>query len=654
MRKKFVSATLAVVASTVLVICLSGCGMTPEPAGQAAKDWRPAYTADFSQAGTLSDQWLTRYCKATLADGKLTVTPDRKGRSLICFDGQRFPDSVRVELTASVATAKSPGRLGMGICLNSDGFDSGTGYVFQFGAKGNTCSLLKKESTSWDTPVQLGIHDGGHLDRPVDATAANEVHPQSGKSYNIVAERDGDRLSLWVDGALAFSYVDASPIKGPENGFVGLVATDCTLTVEKFAVYTRPGGAIPARDSAAPPTGPVVTLAGVLICSRVAAAREDEGPHTPLLYAYDGTPQVRAELDRIVNTYFLDDRGLDVDRARKVQAEFDKNLRYSLADCHLTREDHTESHFRATTVAVTGVVAERAGVKWLYPTSVKVADFSPAEFRKDPSRRLFTYPAKMLAADKPIAPAGKTPLTLKISDALSMKCVLLPAGSFIQGSPFYQPMRWQDEYAHEVVLTKPFYMAEHPVTQEMFEAVMGKNPSVRKGPQFPVEQVAYKDIQEFCRLVSEKTGRTVRLPTDAEWEYAARVGTSSPCFADKYLDQLSRAGDAVYKDPHPVKSKAPNAWGIYDMYSGGWHVVSDYAANNVRTRQVDQKGPARDNIMVRDYGDGPVHKAKGGEYYDDWRPSMHGAVDEKGGGAEGNTIFNIVVEATPEEAAAMR
>ena len=104
-----------------------------------------------------------------------------------------------------------------------------------------------------------------------------------------------------------------------------------------------------------------------------------------------------------------------------------------------------------------------------------------------------------------------------------------------------------------MTLTKPLYLAEIPVTQEMYEAVMGKNPSGQKGPQIPVHQVSCVDIQKFCRALSETSGRKVRLPTQAEWEYAARVGTSNLPFVRKYKDQINAAPDG--KLFLPVKSK---------------------------------------------------------------------------------------------------
>jgi formylglycine-generating enzyme required for sulfatase activity len=140
-----------------------------------------------------------------------------------------------------------------------------------------------------------------------------------------------------------------------------------------------------------------------------------------------------------------------------------------------------------------------------------------------------------------------------------------------------------------VTLTKGFYMAEHPVTEEMFQAVVGGKPGKEKTSK-AAANVSCAGMYEFCRAVSQNNGRKVRVPTAAEWEYAARVGTSNPTFREKYsyLDSTSPR-------PLPVKSKAPNAWGFYDLVSNGWERVSDSSDQLDHQDMVDpQHMPAED------------------------------------------------------------
>jgi len=381
-----------------------------------------------------------------------------------------------------------------------------------------------------------------------------------------------------------------------------------------------------AQETRPAPQGPQVTLKGVLTWEATCIpnpTRKDYDEKMLVFFAVEGSPEVKAEADSIMKEYWPGDT-LDCDQAQKVNDEWIKRLKYYVTPGDVAAKNAKDCRWGNPRAAVTGVLSEKDGKKWIMPVEIRI----PVPI---------AYPAKMLALDKPLVKAGDQTLTLKVNDALSLKCILLPAGRFLQGSPFYQ-WRYQDEYPHEVVLTKPFYMAEMPVTQEMFEAVIGKNPSKSKGPQFPVEHARYADIKEFCRVLSEKNGRTVRLPTDAELEYAARVGTSNPCFPDKYKDQVSRAGTRE-AEPASVKTMKPNAWGLYDILCGGWHIASDYKADNVRVRQVDPKGPARGV-------DGTMHRSHGGWHYDHMRPNMHGAIGEDGGIYEGGApLFRVVVEA---------
>jgi len=374
-----------------------------------------------------------------------------------------------------------------------------------------------------------------------------------------------------------------------------------------------------------------VTIKGNVLCNRATDTKPwfwdpKDGDHTPVIYALEGTPAIAEQVRKIMESY--PDRGLDVEDALRVQDQFTKHLKYFISPGPIAETIHKDVEAGSRLLAVTGRISEKDGKRWITVT------------RSEPAK--VNYPEKMLGPDQPFTAMGQDPLLLKINDKLTLKCIPLPAGRFLQGSPFYQ-RRYQDEYPHEVVLTRPFAMSEVPVTQEIFEAVMGKNPALSKGPRLPVERAAFADILEFCRILSQKNGVTVRLPTEAEWEYAARVGTSNPCFTEKYKDQISETGSRP--NTTPVRSKKPNAWGLYDMLCGGWHVMSDYKADNARVRHVDPKGPAAIDKQVHRDATGLLHKSRGGWHYDHMRPSMHGAAAENGTIWEGGSpIFRVVVE----------
>lgn len=142
------------------------------------------------------------------------------------------------------------------------------------------------------------------------------------------------------------------------------------------------------------------------------------------------------------------------------------------------------------------------------------------------------------------------------------------------GSPKSEPGRRDDENPHKVTLTQSFGMGVHEVTQAHYEQVVGHNPSEFPGATNPVEKVNWDDAVQFCRKLSalpaeQAAGREYRLPTSAEWEYAARAGTTTDY---RFGDVESQLGDyAWFKDnsgntTHTVRAKLPNAWGLYDMH----------------------------------------------------------------------------------------
>jgi formylglycine-generating enzyme required for sulfatase activity len=176
-------------------------------------------------------------------------------------------------------------------------------------------------------------------------------------------------------------------------------------------------------------------------------------------------------------------------------------------------------------------------------------------------------------------------LTLDLGGAVTMKLVLISPGKFMMG----------ETDPHEVALTKPFYMGATLVTQAQFEQVMGTNPSHFKGATNPVETVVWNDAAEFCKKLSAKTRQAVRLPTEAEWEYACRAGTTTAySFGDDdsaledYVWHKQNSGDTT----HPVGQKKPNAWGLYDMHGNVWQWCADWYGDYPKAAVTDPTGPA--------------------------------------------------------------
>ena len=143
-----------------------------------------------------------------------------------------------------------------------------------------------------------------------------------------------------------------------------------------------------------------------------------------------------------------------------------------------------------------------------------------------------------------------------------------PPGEFIMGDDY------NSHPAHKVVLTKGFWLLETEVTQEMWKSMMGNNPSNYGEDLYPVTNVNWNDCQEFCQNLSEKLGRTVKLPTEAQWEYACRAGTTDDYAGD--LNSMAWYGGQSDHHPHEVGLKKPNAWFLYDMHGNVEEFCSDW------------------------------------------------------------------------------
>jgi formylglycine-generating enzyme required for sulfatase activity len=210
-------------------------------------------------------------------------------------------------------------------------------------------------------------------------------------------------------------------------------------------------------------------------------------------------------------------------------------------------------------------------------------------------------------------------LTLELAPGVTMEFVYIPPGTFVMGGDRQQKQGdiLADTPRHEVTLTRGFYLGKHEVTQAQYQAVMDKTQGKSaKGPDHPVDGVKPSRALLLCDELSAKTGREVRLPSEAEWEYAARAGTDTRWF---FGDDPSQLGDyAWFKDnaggkSHPVGQKKPNPWGLYDMYGNIAEFVRDehqeeYYAVGPR---VDPTGPSLGIYSSVEY---VVEVPKAGDY----------------------------------------
>ena len=166
---------------------------------------------------------------------------------------------------------------------------------------------------------------------------------------------------------------------------------------------------------------------------------------------------------------------------------------------------------------------------------------------------------------------------------IKLEMVKIPAGSFLMGSADNDETALDYEMPQHRVNLQEFYLGKYPVTQEQYQAVMGHNPSNFKSffkdtSKNPVEKVSWNDAQEFCRRLSEKTGKKYRLPSEAEWEYACRAGTQTRYYFGNNEYQLGEY--AWYEEnsdskTHPVGQKKPNNWGLYDLHGNVWEWCED-------------------------------------------------------------------------------
>jgi len=191
-----------------------------------------------------------------------------------------------------------------------------------------------------------------------------------------------------------------------------------------------------------------------------------------------------------------------------------------------------------------------------------------------------------------------------LTNTIGMKFVYIKPGTFMMGSPTDEPGRVSNETQHQVTLTKGYYMQTTEVTQGQWKAIMDNNPSISSscGNNCPVENVSWDDVKEFITALNQKERTDMyRLPTEAEWEYAARAGSTSAfanggisktgCDFDTNLNAMGwYCGNADSKI-HPVAKKQANAWGLYDMHGNVWEWCQDWYDSYHTNSVTDPGGP---------------------------------------------------------------
>ncbi|MFM6054719.1 MAG: formylglycine-generating enzyme family protein, partial [Sphaerospermopsis kisseleviana] len=185
--------------------------------------------------------------------------------------------------------------------------------------------------------------------------------------------------------------------------------------------------------------------------------------------------------------------------------------------------------------------------------------------------------------------------TEDLGNGVTLEMVEIPGGTFLMGSPESEAQRDSDEGPQRQVTVPSFFMGKYPLTQAQYQAIMGDNPSGFKGYWFnqltnqrPVETVSWDDAVNFCERLSQKTGKTYRLPSEAQWEYACRAGTTTPFYFGESItpDLVNYDGNNPYgsapkgeyrERTTDVGTFPPNAFGLYDMHGNVWEwCLDDY------------------------------------------------------------------------------
>ena len=211
----------------------------------------------------------------------------------------------------------------------------------------------------------------------------------------------------------------------------------------------------------------------------------------------------------------------------------------------------------------------------------------------------YGQPRPDAGAKEDAGPGPKKTRFIDLGGGVKMEFVSIPPGSFLMGSEKGRP---DERPVTKVTITKAFHLGKYEVTQEQWQAVMGNNPSFYKGANLPVEQVNWNDCQSFVAKLKDKvSGGEFSLPTEAQWEYACRAGTSTEYSfgdGDANLGEYAWFTGNSNRQTHPVGEKKANPWGLYDIHGNVWEWCQDWYGPYASAEVSDPTGASSGSSRV--------------------------------------------------------
>jgi formylglycine-generating enzyme required for sulfatase activity len=279
-----------------------------------------------------------------------------------------------------------------------------------------------------------------------------------------------------------------------------------------------------------------------------------------------------------------------------IRSNLEKSYKIAIQDfTKIKKDDEAESaenelNFLKKTLVFPEKIQNK---KIMKPLGLKFKSLDNFPFSEETAKEAQNTLAKLLNR--------KVEETIDLGNDINLEMILIPSGRFLMGIPKSDKLstihQRQNYPQHAVTLTKPFYIGKYEVTQEQWEAVMGDNPSVLKGGKLPITNVSWDDFQKFIKNLNAKTNGGYRLPTEAEWEYACRAGTTTVySFGDKITPEDANYVESKIGKPVAVGGYKPNAFGLYDMHGNVFEHCLDWNNGYKGIAEVDPFGKEKGQI----------------------------------------------------------